>query len=152
MSLQFILNEAWIAILKRRNHYLNCCKLNFYRNKRYVVIKWTFCIIVFNKKFSKMEISLTWLSTPSKMSIRKKMTDQSWGKGIWDRAWGNTTNTNPGPSSITLSIGFPESIRFKTNMYQNNINNQTSYNINKLFNTCNKSDDYLITKLTLSKC
>ena len=83
---------------------------------------------VSNEKRIKMEISLTWLSTPSKMSIRKKMTDQSCGKGIWDRAWGNTTNTNPGPSSITLSIGFPESIEYKPNMYQNNMhvkNNET---------------------------
>ena len=38
-----------------------------------------------------------WLSMPRQMTSPKKTTDQSWGKGICDRAWGNTTNTRPGP-------------------------------------------------------
>ena len=32
----------------------------------------------------------------------KKMVDQSWGTGIWERAWGKVTNTRPGPSVTTV--------------------------------------------------
>jgi hypothetical protein len=35
----------------------------------------------------------------------KKMVDQSWGTGIWDRAWGKVTNTRPGPSVTTVWKG-----------------------------------------------
>ena len=30
------------------------------------------------------------------------MVDQSWGTGIWERAWGKVTNTRPGPSVTTV--------------------------------------------------
>ena len=40
---------------------------------------------------------------PSRMSMKKKVTDHNWGIGIFDKACGKTTNTNPGPSEITSS-------------------------------------------------
>ncbi len=41
-------------------------------------------------------------TSPSTTSMVKKMVDQSWGTGIWDRAWGKVTNTRPGPSVTTV--------------------------------------------------
>ena len=63
-------------------------------------------MILFKSTFNEVMMTSTvanWESIPSMTSIPKNTTDQNWGSGIFAKAWGKTTNTNPGPWVITSS-------------------------------------------------
>ena len=60
----------------------------------------------------------TCVSTPSRISIRKKQKVQNWGNGIRAAAWGYAMNAKPGP----LLVEVREHFRFKFQLEKENAN------------------------------
>ena len=71
-------------------------------------LKWIETYAISRKKYVRIRFFLpTWLSIPSKISIKKNKPDHNCGIGILASACGKTTKTSPGPSAMTSSTETP---------------------------------------------